>query len=102
MNALSNLVRNVIVLMLALAGIAMAFVLMVSTAVALGVMYLVARVRGKPFAPAAFWKARRAGMQWQFARGATSGARAGAAPGSAARPARNDRNVIDVEVREVR
>lgn len=74
MNFLTDMLRNVLVLMLALAGLAMAFVLMVSTAIALGVMYLVARVRGKPFAPAAFWQARRNGMQWGFVR-----------PGAAAR-----------------
>ncbi|MBU4609338.1 hypothetical protein IMZ29_01860 [Achromobacter sp. GG226] len=104
MNTLSRLLRSVVVLMLALAGIAMAFVLMVSTAIALGVMYVVARVRGKPFPAAAMWQARR-GTQWRFVR------RPGAAPADAAdevsEPARpraairRNRNVTDVEARDL-
>lgn len=110
MNFLSNLLRNVLVLILALAGIAMALVFMVSTAIALGVLYVVARVRGKPFAPAAFWQARRSGMQWQFVRpGAAPGAPAGDAAGQPqqpqaaprARPQRLHRDVIDVEARDI-
>lgn len=111
MKFLSDLLRNVLVLMLALAGLAMAFVLMVSTAIALGVMYVVARVRGKPFAPAAFWQARRNGMQWGFVRPGAAGA-PGAAPDASAqqqaaapsRPLRQryrDLSVTDVEARDI-
>lgn len=111
MNSLTNLLRNVLVLMLALAGLAMAFVLMVSTAIALGVMYVVARVRGKPFAPAAFWQARRNGMQWGFVRpGAASRqpgnheASAQQQPASQPQPLRQryrDLGVTDVEARDL-
>lgn len=103
MNTLSRLLRSVIVLMLALAGIAMAFVLMISTAIALGVMYIVARVRGKPFPAAALWQARR-GTQWGFVRRPGAGQSAAGEPPVASRPApavRRDRNVIDVEARDV-
>ena len=100
MNALTNLLRNVLILMLALAGLAMAFVFMVATALALGVLYLVARVRGKPFAPAAFWSARRSNMQWHFMR-TTPNARSDT-PFAANKPraTRHDK-VIDVEAREL-
>lgn len=111
MNFLTDLLRNVLVLMLALAGLAMAFVLMVSTAIALGVMYVVARVRGKPFAPAAFWQARRNGMQWGFARPGAAPRHpeehdASAQQPSAARPQPlrqryRDLGVTDVEARDV-
>ena len=110
MNSISNFLRSILVLFLALAGIAMAFILMVSTAIALGVMYIVARVRGKPFAPAAFWQARRNGMQWQFVRPGQTSADAGAshardteAPSPARQPrrVRRDLNVTDVEARDI-
>lgn len=105
-----NLLRNVLVLILAMAGFAMAFILMVSTAVALGIMYIVARVRGRPFAPMAFWQSRRSGMQWQFMRtgpAASQGASEHGA-GAAHAPASNrtlrrprDLNVTDVEARDI-
>lgn len=107
MNTLSALLRNVVVLMLALAGIALAFVFMVATAIALGVMYLVARIRGKPFPLVAMWQARR-GAQWRFVR--TPGApdtpsghdMPGRDSGPARRPAiRRHQNVTDVEARDV-
>nr|MBF0683727.1 hypothetical protein [Pseudomonas sp.] len=111
MNFLSNLLRNVLVLMLALAGLAMAFVLMVSTAIALGVMYVVARVRGKPFAPAVFWQARRNGMQWGFSRPGAAPRQSGGHDASAQQqPAANpqplgqryrDLGVTDVEARDI-
>lgn len=110
MNAISSLLRSAAVLLLAIAGIAMALVFMVSTAIALGVLYIVARLRGRPFAPAQFWQARR-GMQWQFMRGQTmhnthAHARANAGQSATSRSAQpfrpnRDRQVIDVDVREI-
>lgn len=108
MNALTQFLRNVVLVLLAFAGLAMAFVFMVSTAIAIGVLYLVARLRGKPFAPAAFWQARRGNVQWQFVRTAASGASGAAATRSAPsasstpprRVSRTD-NVTDVEARDL-
>jgi|SRR5690606_38172554 len=106
MNALTQFLRNVVLVLLAFAGLAMAFILMVSTAIALGVLYIVARLRGKPFAPAAFWQARRNNVQWQFVRSAASGAGATrSAPDAATatpprRVPRTD-NVTDVEARDL-
>ncbi len=130
MNPIAQLFRFVIMVLLALAGLAMAFVFILSTAVALGVMYVVARVRGQPFAPAEFWRARREQMRWQFVNGrwqapgqngaSTAHAGAGASsqanshsqgfdagPGqngskAARRPLkRQDDQIIDVEVRDI-
>ncbi|GAA5236532.1 hypothetical protein FOZ76_13995 [Verticiella sediminum] len=109
MNFLANLVRSVFIAILALAGLAMAFVLMLSTAIALGVMYVVAKVRGRPFALAQMWQARR-GTQWSFVRTPGAGPSApaegdavytrDAAVRRPSRPAR-ERNVIDVEARDI-
>lgn len=37
----------------------MAFVLMFSTAIAIGVLYIVARIKGRPFGVRAYWDERR-------------------------------------------
>lgn len=113
MNFLANLARAVIVMVLALAGLAMAFVLMLSTAIALAVMYVVARVRGRPFPLADMWQARRS-ASWRFVRTPGAGVRPEApeadatdtvypsnAPRRPARSLRTDRNVTDVQARDI-
>lgn len=82
-NALSRFVRALALTLLALIGATMALVFMVSTAIAVGILYVVAKMRGKPFGVRAYWHQRQAG-------------RATGAPFPA------PRDVIDVEVREVR
>lgn len=44
--------------MLALFGVTMAFIFMVSTAIAVAVLYVVARIKGRPFGVKAYWDAR--------------------------------------------
>ncbi|WP_459615744.1 hypothetical protein [Bordetella sp. 2513F-2] len=80
---LSRFVRAVCFALLGLVGMAMALVFMASTAIAVGVLYIVAKVRGKPFGVRAYWSQRQS-----------------ARPGSFQDAPRGD--VIDVEVREVR
>ncbi|GAA4334158.1 hypothetical protein GCM10023144_26130 [Pigmentiphaga soli] len=97
----SKLFRTVIVAAVALAGMLMAAVFIVSTAVAFGVVYLLARLAGKPATIEIF---RRA--PWQR-RGPAPGT--GASPGAGAPPRKNapvflrpkPADVIDVEVREI-
>lgn len=110
MNPIAQIFRGILLVMLALAGFAMLMIFMVSTVIALGVLYIVARVRGRPFAPAEFWRARRNQMPWQFQNGRwqrPSAASSEAAPGAPstgdsnrARPSR-DPQVIDVEARDL-
>src|SRR5690606_292837 len=64
MNPLSNLLRIVAVAILALAGFVMAAVLLVTSIVALGVLYLVSRVRGRPMTFGSFRQSRQAA--WSF------------------------------------
>jgi len=74
-------------------------------------MYVVARVRGKPFAPAAFWQARRNGMQWGFVRPGAAPSPGHASDASAQQPAAasprplrqryRDLGVTDVEARDI-
>src|SRR5690606_6089667 len=88
---ISRFLRAVLFAVLALLGMGMALVFMLSTAVAVAVLYVVARLRGKPFGVRAYWAQRR-GAGYGSGPGA-----AGAGPGPFRRP-----DVIDVEVREVR
>ena len=87
MNTLNQVFRLILFLVLGMFGMAMALIFMVSTAIAVGVLYVVARIKGRPFGVRAYWSQRRAGQR----------------PGSYAyggRPYR-DKDVIDVEAREI-
>lgn len=67
MNALSSFLRTIFVAFIALLGMAMALVFMLSTALAVGLLYVIAKVRGKPFAIGQYWQARRSGASpWGF------------------------------------
>jgi hypothetical protein len=101
MNTLEKLLRIVLIAGIALAGAIMATVLLVSAAVALAVVYVVARIRGKPMVASAYWKAMPKGG-FSFGKGAQPAAapKAEAArPAFARRPKRSD--VIDVEARDI-
>lgn len=117
MNPIAQFFRVILMVLLAFAGFAMAVIFLVSTAVALGVLYLVAKVRGQPFAPAVFWQARRQAARWQFSQGRwRAPGQAGPGPSASATPSPNGAaatrpkgfrpqssgQVIDVEVRDIR
>ncbi|MBV7483547.1 hypothetical protein [Bordetella sp. BOR01] len=89
-DTISRFLRAVAFAVLALFGMAMALVFMISTAIAVGILYIVAKVRGKPFGVRAYWSQRQTSRPGTFRPGATP-------PFT---PARGD--VIDVEAREVR
>ncbi|OZI17238.1 hypothetical protein CAL18_15405 [Bordetella genomosp. 7] len=89
-DTISRFFRAVAFAVLALFGMAMALVFMVSTAIAIGILYVVAKVRGKPFGVRAYWSQRQTARPGSFRPGAQG-------PFPAA-----PRDVIDVEVREVR
>lgn len=60
-DTLTRFVRTLILAMLALVGMGMAFLFMVSTTIAVGVLYIVTKLRGKPFGARAYWSQCRAG-----------------------------------------
>lgn len=82
MNTLNQILRGALFLVLAVFGMAMAFIFMVSTAIAVAILYVVARIKGRPFGVKAYWEQRRR-------------------PPSAASPFRTQ-DVTDVEMREIR
>lgn len=93
-DTISRFLRAVAFAVLALFGMAMALAFMISTAIAVGILYLVAKVRGKPFGVRAYWSQRQTAAPNPF-RPAGAAASGGGFP-----PPRQD--VIDVEAREIR
>ncbi|MBF24627.1 MAG: hypothetical protein CML18_13890 [Pusillimonas sp.] len=87
MNTFNQILRGLLFFVLAIFGMAMAFIFMVSTAIAVGVLYIVAKVRGRPFGVRAYWEERR--------RPRAENRNAGGAPRY------NKKDVVDVEMREI-
>ena len=82
MNTLNQILRGLLIVTLTVVGVIMATIFMVSTAIAVGILYVVARVKGRPFGVRAYWEARQR-----------------AAPKPTARF--NKKDVVDVELREI-
>ncbi|AEC20702.1 hypothetical protein PT7_2162 [Pusillimonas sp. T7-7] len=59
MNTFNQIIRGILFFFLALFGMAMALVFMISTAIAVGILYVVARIKGRPFGVKAYWEERR-------------------------------------------
>ena len=60
MNTFNQIIRGILFLVLAVFGMAMALIFMVSTAIAVAILYVVARIKGRPFGVKAYWEERRA------------------------------------------
>ncbi len=59
MNTFNQIIRGILFFALAIFGMVAAFVFMVSTAIAVGILYIVARIKGRPFGARAYWEQRR-------------------------------------------
>ncbi|MCH1879158.1 hypothetical protein MJ863_06105 [Alcaligenes ammonioxydans] len=84
MNTFNQIIRTALFVLLTIFGAIMAFIFMVSTAIAIGILYIVARISGRPFGVKAYWDQRR--------RPATA-SRQSSSPRS--------RDVTDIEMREL-
>jgi hypothetical protein len=89
MNIIQHTLRAALFLVLAFFGVIMALIFMASTALAIGVLYIVARLQGRPFGVKAYWDERRR-PNMPGHRGAGS-----------AHASRRDRDVVDIEMREI-
>jgi len=73
MDTLKQILRGALFFILAICGMTMAFLFMISSALAVAVLYVVARVKGRPFGAKAYWTERHAPRQprrqARFARG---------------------------------
>lgn len=94
MNTFTQILRGLLFFALAIFGMAMAFIFMVSTALAIGILYVVAKINGRPFGARAYWEAR------QRATAARTNAYRQAAKPAASRFSKPD--IVDVEMREIR
>lgn len=82
MNTFNQIIRGIIFLVLAICGMAMAFIFMISTAIAVAILYVVARIKGRPFGVRAYWEERRRP--------------------SAGKNVFRNKDVTDIEMREIR
>ncbi|MFT0533573.1 hypothetical protein ACMHYJ_12205 [Castellaniella hirudinis] len=89
MKIIQQALRAALFLILAFFGLIMALVFMASTLLAIGVLYIVARLQGRPFGVKAYWaERRRPPMPSQ--------------PGVWAKPAQHKpQDVTDIEMREI-
>ncbi|HLU78149.1 MAG TPA: hypothetical protein VKZ52_01120 [Burkholderiaceae bacterium] len=81
MNTFNQIIRGILFFVLAIFSIIAAAVFMVSTAIAVAILYVVARIKGRPFGVKAYWEERRRPYQ--------------------TRPSFRNKDVTDVEVREI-
>ena len=56
---LDSTLKSILFVILAIVGLSMAFIFMASTAIALGIMYIIARVRGQNFSAGQYWTQSR-------------------------------------------
>lgn len=90
MNTINQIIRGALFLLLALFGMAVALIFMASTAIAVAVLYVVARIQGRPFGIKAYWAERRRQSP------------PGSAPRSADKPSTfKGQDVTDIEMREI-
>jgi len=59
MDTIKQILRGALFFVLAVCGMTMAFIFMLSSALAVAVLYVVARVKRRPFGAKAYWAARR-------------------------------------------
>ena len=59
MNLIQQILRAALFLILAFFGLIMAMIFMASTLLAIAVLYIVARLQGRPFGVKAYWAERR-------------------------------------------
>lgn len=93
MNTFNQILRSILFFALTLVGMLMAVVFMVSTAIAIAILYIVARISGRPFAIKSYWDQRKRNRNKpNFTRKATD------TPNTPSRPTQN---VTDIEMREI-
>lgn len=88
MNILKQAIQAILFMILAFFGLIMAMVFMASTALAIGILYFVARIQGKPFGVKAYWQQRRKATSSHTPRWSKG------KPG-------NNQDVVDIEMREI-
>ncbi|MCX5589905.1 hypothetical protein [Alcaligenes endophyticus] len=86
MNTFNQIIRTALFALLTIFGMLMAVVFMVSTAIAIGILYIVARISGRPFGVKNYWQQRRRPTVSPMTKG----------------PSYSKNDVTDIEMREIR
>jgi len=97
---LQRFLHTVIFTVLALLGMVMALAFLFSTAIAVVVFYVIARLRGKPFGIRSYWN-RRSQTHGFGARVFGAASFAGKSYARASGRGNNRPDVVDIELREV-
>lgn len=97
MEFLNRLIRAVAFGLIALIGLGMALIFTFSTLIAVGILFLAAKLRGKRFSVQEYWTSRQASRKPIFTKGSSGGSTAG---GTTQSNYSRD-NVTDVEARDV-
>lgn len=88
MNFIKQVMRTVLFFILAFFGLIMAIVFMASTALAICILYIVARLKGKPFGIKAYWQERRRATPTHASKWSKYGTK-------------DNPDVVDIEMREI-
>lgn len=93
MQTFTQILRTILFAALTILGMIMALVFMVTTIVAMGILYVAARLGGRPFSVRSYWSERRRHRAYQgfkpnYTRQQTS-------------TKRTDNDVTDIEMREI-
>lgn len=93
MNTFNQIIRAALFALLTIIGMIMAVIFMASTALAIAILYVVARISGRPFGIKSYWEQRRR----------PNPAQAFQQRNFASRPAARTKhqNVSDIEMREI-
>jgi len=93
MQTFTQILRTILFATLTILGMVMALVFMITTIIAMGILYIVTRLSGRPFSARTYWSERRRHRAYQ-----------GFKPNYSRRPAsakRTNDDVTDIEMREI-
>lgn len=93
MNTFNQIIRAALFALLTIIGMIMAVIFMASTALAIAILYVVARISGRPFGIKSYWEQRRRPNPAQvFQQRAET---------NRPKPSAKRQNVSDIEMREI-
>ncbi len=95
MNLIQKFLRTILLIILAVFGLLMASIFMFSTLLAIAVLYVIARIQGRPFGVKAYWAERRRANMPGHAR-SWSNSWQTSKDGQSSKP-----DVVDIEMREI-
>lgn len=93
MNTFNQILRSLLFFVLTIVGMLMAVVFMISTALAVAILYVVARISGRPFAIKSYWEQRRRRRNPGFTTTRSSN--------SSSNANRPNQDITDIEMREI-